>query len=221
MQDTQSNVAWFFVAVALATRSLTSSPRARGVDSRARGTSVRRAALLHASPVESTDQPPRAITLVWCATAFGDEPTRPLRTLVDESGFGEGPVRRPRGRREGRGSSATRPLLVFGHRGRAHSRLQKTLCAPPSSVPMKSPAAGGGVPSRPPAGRKGSTSQSMLRRARRRVSGRAKVIRPRAASDARPPRDEKDAPLPIIRAEARLSASRRRAASPLAARAPS
>ena len=70
------------------------------------------------------------------------------------------------GRREGRGSSATRPLLVFGHRGRAHSRLQKTLCAAPSSVPMKSPAAGGGVPSRPPAGRKGSTSQSMLRRAR-------------------------------------------------------
>ena len=93
VQDTSSNVAWFF-AVPLASRS---SLRARGIDSRARGTSVRRAALLHASPVESADQPPRAITLVWCATAFGDEPTRPLRTLVDESGFGEGPVRRPRG----------------------------------------------------------------------------------------------------------------------------
>ena len=94
--------------------------------------------------------------------------SRPVRfrTLVDESGFREGPVRRPGGRREGRGSSATRPLLVFGHRGRARSRLQKTLCAAPFSVPMKSPAAGGGVPSRPPAGRKGSTSQSMLRRAR-------------------------------------------------------
>ena len=162
VQDTSSNVAWFF-AIPLASRS---SLRARGIDSRARGTSVRRAALLHASPVELADQPARAITRVWCATASGEEPTRPLRTLVDESGFGEGPVRRPGGRREGRGSSATRPLLVFGHRGRAHSRLQKTLCAAPSSVPMKSPAAGGGVPSRPPAGRKGSTSQSMLRRAR-------------------------------------------------------